>query len=361
MLETSRSDRKTIGVLTFHRCINYGSYWQARSLVEGLRARGHDAVILDHVSSEINAAEWRVALRPTLPTPVPSVDIEQYACKTRKFLSEFEKLPLSRPFDIDRPQEMPPVDTVVIGSDEVWNLRHPWYSSKPAFFGVGLNSRRAVTYAASFGNYSCWDGIGAPWTDHIKNLDAVSVRDENSWWMLKNSIGQETPIVLDPCLQFPPVANVSHEGERFALVYGHNFSPEFAAKVRAWADHRGLKLLSLGYRNDWADVQWLDAGPHDFVQTFGRAQAVATNFFHGCVFSLINDRPFACEISDYRSIKVRGLMELLGAGDHLTRETGISLETPISEAVHARIRELRAFSNAYLDHALEEDDVRQAA
>ena len=29
-----------IGVLTFHRCINYGSYWQARSLVEGLRSRG---------------------------------------------------------------------------------------------------------------------------------------------------------------------------------------------------------------------------------------------------------------------------------------------------------------------------------
>ena len=23
-----------IGVLTFHRCINYGSYWQARCLVE---------------------------------------------------------------------------------------------------------------------------------------------------------------------------------------------------------------------------------------------------------------------------------------------------------------------------------------
>ena len=27
------------GVLTFHRCINYGSYWQARCLMEGLRRR----------------------------------------------------------------------------------------------------------------------------------------------------------------------------------------------------------------------------------------------------------------------------------------------------------------------------------
>ena len=30
-----------VGVLTFHRCINFGSYWQARCLVEGLRSRGH--------------------------------------------------------------------------------------------------------------------------------------------------------------------------------------------------------------------------------------------------------------------------------------------------------------------------------
>lgn len=359
MLETSRSDRKKIGVLTFHRCINYGSYWQARCLVEGLRARGHDAVILDHISSRINAAEWRVALRPTLPTPVPRSDIEQYACKTRKFLTEFERLPLSAQFDIDCPQDMPDMDTVVIGSDEVWNLHHPWYSSKPAFFGIGLNSRRTIAYAASFGNYSCWNGIGEPWTDYLKHLDAISVRDENSWWMLKNGIGRETPIVLDPCLQFPHRSTAT--AECFALVYGHNFSPEFASQVRAWADARGLKLLSFGYRNDWADVQWLDGGPLDFVEVFGRAQAVATNFFHGCVFSLVNDRPFACEISDYRSIKVRGLMELLDIKDHLSISVDQAMDTPISEAVHSRIRELRDFSNAYLDRTLEENYAGQIA
>src|SRR3546814_5805670 len=60
---------RKIGVLTFHRCINYGSYWQARCLVEGLRQRGHDAVLLDHDSPLVNRAEWRCALQPLLPTP----------------------------------------------------------------------------------------------------------------------------------------------------------------------------------------------------------------------------------------------------------------------------------------------------
>ena len=34
--------------------------------------------------------------------------------------------------------------------------------------------------------------------------------------------------------------------------------------VRAWARAAGLRLVSFGYRNDWADAQWLDAGPEDF-------------------------------------------------------------------------------------------------
>src|SRR3546814_6485153 len=86
---------RKIGVLTFHRCINYGSYWQARCLVEGLRQRGHDAVLLDHDSPLVNRAEWRCALRPLLPTPTPKTDYPLYASKTRQFLKAFTSLPRS--------------------------------------------------------------------------------------------------------------------------------------------------------------------------------------------------------------------------------------------------------------------------
>lgn len=63
-----------IGILTFHRCINYASYWQARCLAEGIRARGHEVEILDPDSRRVSLAEWKCALRPVLPTPVPKRD-----------------------------------------------------------------------------------------------------------------------------------------------------------------------------------------------------------------------------------------------------------------------------------------------
>jgi len=55
----------TVGILTFHRCINYGSYWQARCLVDGIRKLGPEAVLLDHRPVNIDRVEWRCALTPT--------------------------------------------------------------------------------------------------------------------------------------------------------------------------------------------------------------------------------------------------------------------------------------------------------
>lgn len=348
-----------IGTLTFHRVMNYGSYWQARCLVEALRQRGHQAEIIDHDSPAKRTAEWRLALRPTLPTPVPPEDVPAYDRKVRRFQRLISELPLSRCVPLDHVGELEPYDVVVIGSDEVWNLRHGLYGGDPAFFGVGLPAKRRIAYAASFGNYSSWEGLGSPWPEILSDLDAISVRDENSWWMLKHALGVEPPLVLDPTLLHPPAPRSDRRSdEPYALVYGHNFSESFVTKTRAWAKDNHLRLLSIGYRNDWADEQWLDADPLDFNDAVAGAEAIATNFFHGCVFSLIHERPFACETSDYRSIKVRGLMEAVGGESHLIREETPEdpfctvMCEPIDPTIARRIGNLRADSNRYLDEAL---------
>jgi hypothetical protein len=80
---------RKIGVLTFHRCINYGSYWQARCLVEGLRAAGHDAVLLDHVSERVNRAEWRCALSPSCRRRPRAADRRLYRAKVDRFVEAF--------------------------------------------------------------------------------------------------------------------------------------------------------------------------------------------------------------------------------------------------------------------------------
>jgi hypothetical protein len=352
--------RLKIGVLTFHRCINYGSYWQAKSLVEALQQRGHDAVILDHDSSKVNFAEWKCALQPTLPTPVPASDRLLYREKIEKFFEAFKALPLSPKFDIANPQQMEEYDMVVVGSDEVWNLFHPWFGKYPLFYGEGIRTERLISYAASFGNYPAAWGLEQAHGDKLRNFAAISVRDENSFYLVKNAIDIEPETVLDPCLQFaitPEKRNLQFGN--YVAVYGHNFSAAFIREIRQWASHKKLPLISVGYRNDWADEQWLTADPHDFAHFMAGAEAVATNFFHGCVFALRNKKPFVCETSPYRNIKVQGLMVKLGGERHLVTDDtpamiyASCLGEPPHPDIFQKIGYYRRTSNEYLNRALD--------
>jgi hypothetical protein len=304
--------------------------------------------------------EWKCAFRPTLPIPVPQGDHALYKQKMEKFFCAFESLPLSPRFPLDQPEEMEDYDTVVVGSDEVWNLFHPWYARCALFFGDDVKAKRLISYAASFGTYHAWNGLNQEWADRLRNFDSISVRDENSWWVIKSALEFEPDVVLDPCLQFPPQPEGPWRGPQqpFIAVYGHNFSENFMRQARRYADARRLPLVSVGYRNDWADGQWIEAGPHDFAHFMARAEAVVTNFFHGCVFSMLNAKPFVCEPTSYRSNKIMDLIAGLGAQKHM-----VSYESPaeiydaclsklIAPEILQKIESLRSASNSYLDKAL---------
>jgi hypothetical protein len=349
-----------IGVLTFHKCINYGSYWQARCLAEGLRRRGFEVELLDHDCKCIRRAEVRCALQPKLPDRTPLAELKQYAEKTRRFVKAIAKLPLSKRFSLHEPQRAGHYDAIVVGSDEVWNFRHPWYGSKPIFFGDGLSADKLVSYAASFGNHSAWDGLGAEWATKLGRFSAISVRDENSWHLVRNGLHQEPALVLDPCLQFadaiPTDPHISDE--RYAVVYGHRFPSWLKRKARRWARRRGIKLVSIGYSNDFVDEQRITADPNDFARLMAGTQAVITNFFHGCVFALLNGKAWVTAPSEYRSIKIPDLAGMIGAQCRLVdedtpdEELSNLLETPVQQQVAARIEAARKRSSEYLDAAL---------
>ena len=347
-----------IGVLTFHRCINYGSYWQARCLVEHLRAQNFDAELLDYRSSRAHFAELKCALQPTLPTPTPRAYRALYRRKIEGFERAFAELPLSPRFDLDAPASMEEYDALVVGSDEVWNLSHPWFGHKSLFYGEGARADKLVAYAASFGN---WRGeLPEWWANRLRRFDSIAVRDDNSQTIVQRALGSSPDLVLDPCLAFSE--HIEPHGEvpagEYLAVYGHNFSAHFAAQVRRAADARGLPLVSIGYHNAWADEQWLEVGPHQFAALMKNAAGVATNFFHGCVFAMLNAKPWACEVTDYRSVKISNLLDKLGARSRLTgAQTSDStfdelLSAPLELAVRERIETLRAHSAAWLAEAI---------
>jgi len=351
----------TIGVLTFHESINYGSYWQARCLVEGLSARGHPAVLLDHRCRTIRSRELRSAFQPELPARTPRRHHPALGRKVRAFADAVAGLPSTPPFPLDRPIEAGAFETVVVGSDEVWNFSHPWYGGKSVFFGDHLRADRLVSYAASFGNHEAANALDEGWAARLRRFDAVSVRDENSRAMVSAALGREPDMVLDPCLQFPDVlppapARAPGGAGDYMILYGHGLPDWFAGAVRRWADETGVRVVALGYPHAVADENRADAGPLEFANLMAGARAVATSFFHGAVFALHYGKPLAAATSPYRRLKLEGLTTALGASHRLVDRdeaaVGRLLDTPLEPVIAERLAEGRARSSAYLDRAL---------
>ena len=349
-----------LGILTFHKCFNYGAFWQARCLVEALQSMGHTAVVLDHLSWRVNVSEWKCGFFPCSPEFRSLTKLPAYGRKILAFQKSRARLPLSYTFSLDQPRTMEEFDLVIVGSDEVWNLKHPWYGGKELFFGKGIRSRSLVSYAASFGNYPATEELPPRFAENLRQFKAISVRDHNSQKIIRDVVGIEPELVLDPCLQFEPNpdSDIRLPDQPYAVVYGWGFTRPLEQQVRRWAKRAGVRLVSVGYHNDWADENRLSANPDDFVNLMRNARAVATNFFHGCVFSLKYERPFVCESLPYRAIKIHDLLAMVGAERHQVRpenkaESWIErLNEPLNPEIAARIHWLRESSQAYLDRVL---------
>ena len=346
-----------IGILTFHRCVNYGAYWQARCLLEHVQSLGHDVRLLDHISQRSIRAEWPRLMRPT--RPAPKTDVCRSVKKICKFLLAQQRFPRTRTFSPARPPEFDDLDCIIVGSDEVWNIIHPWYGNEPLFFGEGLKPRRLISYAPSFGNYNAAQGLPPAAADRLRRFHRVSVRDYNSAQIVRDALGVEPAMVLDPCLQFFPKSFAqtppSTEPE-YLLVYATHLAPGFVHEVRQWARARQLRIVSIGYRQAWADLSLPAAGPEDFLRSFQGARAVVTSFFHGCIFSLRFDRPFVAQVPDYRANKVNGLLQTVGASERFV-PNGSSLrpellDEPLARAVMSEIDRHRKISSDYLEEAL---------
>lgn len=110
-------------------------------------------------------------------------------------------------------------DLVVIGSDEVFNCcnKNDWGFS-PQLFGDIKNTKRCVSYAASFGSTTKQSieeyGIKSTLTKLLNNFDYLSVRDENSKIIIKDLTGNNALIHIDPVLLYDFSKEIEKSSEK---------------------------------------------------------------------------------------------------------------------------------------------------
>ncbi len=331
---------RSIGILDFHFCDNYGAVVGPWALQQ---------VLQKHFQAESEIIDYA---KPGYPVQDPAF---------RDFLGRFAVL---SPFRVETCASLQVLarkyHTVIVGSDQVF--RSP--PESPYYLGWVHGDVRCIAYAASFG----LDRYDGGWLARrragrmLARFDALSVRESSGLSILR-SFGQCGVQTLDPTLlldaqDYAAVADAdspvsapyvavmflekAHEAE-----FGR--SPLYARLARSYGIVDVLRKENGGFR---PVSQWL--------ALMRDAAFVVTDSFHGTAFSVIFRKPFVTRATLGRgNARIESLFRTLGIAEKhflhsFLAEHAASLAEgmPDYDSVALRLKAERESSLGYLRESL---------
>lgn len=298
-----------VGILTFHDGINHGAFLQAFSTYKFLQQNGFEAEIINYKNRFHNSNELKAFLLRKNP-----VVVFFNILKIVEFKKDQKSMNLQE-FTTDIRKISPGFDAIVVGSDVVWNYSDNLLGNDPVYFGVGLNCKNLVSYAASFGSVSEDDLRPEFVVDGLKTFKSISVRDVNSANIVESITHQRPLIVIDPtflidfCTYEKPT---SLPKDKYILIYAYRLHPNEIDSIVSFAKKNSLKIISIGYKCKWADKNVIALGPFEWLSYFKHASYILTSTFHGTIFSIKYRKIFSTSLNENNRNKTVSLLDALG-------------------------------------------------
>lgn len=379
-----------IGILTQPLHTNYGGLLQAFALQKYLRDMGHEVLTVDYSRKPRTwLAPYRLARRcaakfvlrrnvALFPKSLP-----QGAGKfTQRFIEENIRT-TKKIFAPARERDFAEYgfEAFVIGSDQTWRPAYSPYM--PTFFldflGNDTGTRR-VAYASSFGKDE-WEftpamtKICAPLA---KKFHAISVREDSGVSLCEKYLGVSAEHVIDPTMLLSKedyceiVARDEERGllekrisEKRLFAYVLDEALEKRAVINSVAGTLGLKVDEVMPKREDLTAGTASYPPVSaWLRGFRDADFVVTDSFHGCVFSIIFNKPFIAIGNASRGmsrfcslLKMFGLENRLVLADEYSAELRERVSSLISEKIDWKaVNALRSCeqsrSREFLENAL---------
>lgn len=349
-----------IGIVTYHRTLNYGAVMQALATRFALEEMGHEAYYVDYWPDYhkklYECFSFRRLVKYSLKLHAISY-LKMSVWKKRRHdnFDAFFKLyvyPYCRPIEES-------YDVVIYGSDQIWRKQIALRTYNPFYFGKNdINTKHHVSYAASMGILPDNGTDKAKVKELISHLEKISVREEDLKRMLLDLGCGNVALSLDPTLLLNSeqwdrqVPTSPYDKEKYALLYTIKSNAFDMKEVRRFTDNKGLKLIVLnGYATSKeTDTNLTTVGPSEFLRLIKNAEYVFSCSFHGLAFSIIYRKQFFASFVK-NSGRAESLLNLIGASHRLLAPQGAipqNVEPIDFEDVLARLAVAKQESLKYL-------------
>lgn len=306
-----------IGLLTLPLWNNYGGIIQAYALQNILKANGHKVVLLDY-HHDINKIDkfkndfkrfikYKILKRIDNAYYPNILESKSISINTLKFISnEFDEITPKLFTEKDLKINTELLDAVIVGSDQVWR---PNYT--PNIYNYFLqflsSDKLKIAYAASLGTDKWLFNVKEEkkCKDLIHQFTNVSVREDSAIKLLKDKFDFNTTQVLDPTLllnkedyihlldKYPSKTNnrskiftyILDETETTTTII-NKVSTDLGKEVFSVMP----KKFDVNYNKNKSEYIFPELT--EWIKAFNEADYVIADSFHGCVFSIIFNKPF---------------------------------------------------------------------
>lgn len=381
---------KKIGILTLPLWNNYGGILQTYALNYKLKSLGYETLVIDYQKSPQSKVEiakihsknlmkkylfkhktWNLSQTDSFRSYISS--------NTRGFV-ESELTPLSSPvFGKDELSKMNDVlDGVIVGSDQVWR---PDYAPNWGTYFLDFldSSKLKISYSASFGkeNVKFTEAQLMVARKELCKFDAISVREMNGLDIIKENFGFKAEHILDPTLlldreDYESIVDKYKEqkscGNLFTYILDHNETSEII--INKVSEEMNLNSFEVNSKIPKVDIDLKTIDDHVYprvtkwLKAFVDAEYVIADSFHGCVFSIIFNKPFIAVGNQQRGLtRFTSLLETFDLTSRLVLEPSQITEELINyEFDWDKINKIRNFKRKesidFLTNAIGEQNER---
>lgn len=327
-----------ITIATIYNELNYGAYLQAYALANKLEQMGHEVKFVN--IQRHTCLDYFHMMKFREP---------KFILKRIHLLYNYSKCwKLLKKESVESNNR----DVLIIGSDELWNVKNSNFIHSPVYIGKSIQANRIITYAVSCNGCSAEDFMSIYGDNAFDTINYIGVRDLATKELV-NKISSKVPIITpDPTflIDWEHHKDSDTNDEKYLLIYGFWFSENEKELICRLAKKNRWRVYSVGFQHDWVDKN-IVGGPLDFPQYIEQAQFVVSATFHGTVFSIIKNKQFA--VFTHGSDKIQNVIKEFGLNaimDKNNLDDIVSYDINYGE-INKRITSLREVADSYFELA----------
>ena len=302
------NSNKKIGILTINDYNNYGNRLQNYAVQEVLKSLGFQVETLVNTQRKATTTKNGVIekfnrmkkmnfseIGKTIYYRMNRRDIES---STKERIEKFQKFTKNYIYEnkvLISEDINTKYDYFVVGSDQVWNpnFRH----GSPIDFLRFASRNKRIAYAPSFGVNSIPDEFVEDYRLWLAEFNGLSVREEAGAKIIKDLTGRDAKVLVDPTLMLSKEEwlGLSRQGlnkpsHKYLLTYFlGDITNETKKRIKQIASLNNLEIVRMA---DIKDKKGYSADPSEFIDYINSAAIFLTDSFHGCVFSILLEKPF---------------------------------------------------------------------